>query len=122
MLKFYQFEIVICVLRAKFLVLADVLPLGSETVNPHIFLLLPDPGSQNVADLTDPDPDPQQLSTGFNQVFVCQGRRYEKVPEESSSPGRGGEGWNHGLQVLIYTRSQIQPNLDSRETSSIWSS
>lgn len=114
----YEIKIFICVLKAKFFVLADILSLGSDSVNPHIFL----PPDQNVADQMDPDPGPQLLSTGFNYVFVCQGRRYEKVPEESSSPGGGGEGWNPGLQVLIYTRSQIQPNLDSRETCSIWSS
>ena len=31
----------------------DVLPLGSGSVDPHIFT---DPGNQNLADLTDPDP------------------------------------------------------------------
>ena len=34
--------------------------LGSETVDPHIFGNQdPDPGSQNLADPTDPDPDPK---------------------------------------------------------------
>ena len=33
--------------------LVDILPLGSGSVDPHIF---PDPGSQNLADPTDPDP------------------------------------------------------------------
>ena len=35
--------------------LVDILPLGSGSVDPHIFAD-PDPGSQNLADLTDPDP------------------------------------------------------------------
>jgi len=37
--------------------LVDILPLGSGSVDPHIFEDLdPDPGSQNLADPTDPDP------------------------------------------------------------------
>ena len=36
-------------------VLVDSLPLGSGSVDPHIFVD-PDPGSQNLADPTDPDP------------------------------------------------------------------
>ena len=35
--------------------LVDILPLGSGPVNPHIFAD-PDPGSQNLTDLTDQDP------------------------------------------------------------------
>ena len=35
--------------------LVDILPLGSGYVDPHIFAD-PDPGSQNLADPTDPDP------------------------------------------------------------------
>jgi hypothetical protein len=35
--------------------LVDILPLGSGSVDPHIFAD-PDPGSQNLADPTDPDP------------------------------------------------------------------
>ena len=35
--------------------LFDILPTGSEAVDPHIFAD-PDPRSQNVADPTDPDP------------------------------------------------------------------
>ena len=38
--------------------LVDILPLGSGSVDPHIFAD-PDPGSQNLADPTDPDPDPK---------------------------------------------------------------
>ena len=34
------------------------MPLGSGSVDPHIFAD-PDPGSQNLADPTDPDPDPK---------------------------------------------------------------
>ena len=35
----------------------DIGPLGSESVDPHIFADPdPDPGSQNFADSTDPDP------------------------------------------------------------------
>ena len=35
--------------------LVDILPLGSGSVDPHNFAD-PDPGSQNLADPTDPDP------------------------------------------------------------------
>jgi len=35
--------------------LVDFLPLGSGSMDPHIFAD-PDPGSQNLADPTDPDP------------------------------------------------------------------
>ena len=45
------------VLRVKFIFLqflVDILPLGSGSVDPHIFADL-DPGSQNLADPTDPD-------------------------------------------------------------------
>ena len=35
--------------------LVDFLPLGSGSVDPHIFVD-PEPGSQNLADPTDPDP------------------------------------------------------------------
>ena len=35
--------------------LVDIWPLGSVSVDPHIFAD-PDPGSQNLADPTDPDP------------------------------------------------------------------
>ena len=35
--------------------LVDILPLGSGSVDPHIFAD-PDPGSKNLADPTDPDP------------------------------------------------------------------
>ena len=48
----------IWVLRLKFFFLqflVDILSLGSGSVDPHIFAD-PDPGSQNLADLTDPDP------------------------------------------------------------------
>ena len=39
--------------------LVDILPLGSGSVDPHIFADPdPDPGGQNLADPTDPDPDP----------------------------------------------------------------
>ena len=47
------------VLRVKFLflqILVDILPLGSGSVDPHIFAD-PDPGSQNLA-----DPDPKHCS------------------------------------------------------------
>ena len=40
--------------------LIDILPLGSGSVEPHIFAD-PDPGSQNLADPTDRDPDPKHL-------------------------------------------------------------
>ena len=47
------------VLRVKFFFqfLIDILLLGSGSVDPHIFADPdPDPGSQNLADPTDPDP------------------------------------------------------------------
>ena len=40
--------------------LVDILPLGSGSVDPHIFADPdPDPGSQTLADPMDPDPDPK---------------------------------------------------------------
>ena len=37
--------------------LVDILPLGSGSMDPHIFAEPdPDPGSQNLVDPTDPDP------------------------------------------------------------------
>ena len=47
----------IWILRVKFFLqfLVDILPLGTGSVDPHIFAD-PDPGSQNLADPTDPDP------------------------------------------------------------------
>ena len=42
--------------------LVNILPLGSGSVDPHIFADPdpdPDPGGQNLADPTDPDPDPK---------------------------------------------------------------
>ena len=49
----------------KFLV--DILPFGSESVDPHIFADPgPDPGSQNLADSTDPDP-----KQGFRMNICC---------------------------------------------------
>ena len=48
----------IWVLRLNFFFLqflVDILPLGSGSVDPHIFSD-PDPGSENLADPTDPDP------------------------------------------------------------------
>ena len=38
-----------------FFAVFDILPLGSGSVDPNIFAD-PDPGSQNLADATDPDP------------------------------------------------------------------
>ena len=38
--------------------LVDILPLGSGSVDPHIFAD-PDPGSQNLGDPTAPDPGPK---------------------------------------------------------------
>ena len=51
----------IWVLRVNFFLLqflVDILAFGSESVDPHIFSD-PDPGSQNLADPTNPDPDPK---------------------------------------------------------------
>ena len=40
--------------------LVDILSLGFGSVDPHIFVDPdPDPGSQNLADLMDPDPEPK---------------------------------------------------------------
>jgi len=41
--------------KVFFQFLVDILPLGSGSVDLHIFAD-PDPGSQNLADPTDPDP------------------------------------------------------------------
>ena len=50
-------KILIWVLRVNFFweFLVDILPFGSGSVDPYIFAD-PDPGSQNLADSTDPDP------------------------------------------------------------------
>ena len=59
----FLFSIVqIWVLRVTFFLqfLIDILPPGSGSVDPHIFADPdPDPGSQNLADPTDPDQDPK---------------------------------------------------------------
>ena len=40
--------------------LVDILPLGSGSVDLHVFAVPdPNPGSQNIADPTDPDSDPK---------------------------------------------------------------
>jgi len=47
-------------------VLVDILPLGSGSVDPHIFADPdPDPGSQNLADPTDPDQDPKHCDKQY---------------------------------------------------------
>ena len=52
--NFYNLSV--WILRVIFLhFLVDILPLGSESVDPDIFVN-PDPGSQDLADPTDPDP------------------------------------------------------------------
>ena len=69
----------IWVLREKkFLLqfLVDILPLGSESVDPHIFAD-PDPGSQNLADPTDPDPK------HWDKLFVIWIRRPKKTNSNS---------------------------------------
>ena len=48
--------------------LVDILPLGSGSVDPHIFAD-PDPGSQNLADPTDPDPDPKHWFKAY-LIFI----------------------------------------------------
>ena len=47
--------------------LVDILPLGPESVDPHIFAD-PDPGSQNLADPTDPDPTHCQVKNNKNYI------------------------------------------------------
>jgi len=49
--------------------LADILPLGSGSVDPHIFVDT-DPGSQNLADPTDLDADPKYWTTYFLNIFL----------------------------------------------------
>jgi len=54
--------------------LVDILPLGSESMDPYIFAD-PDPGSQNLADPTDPDPKHRtkhQLSKSTIQVGLAE--------------------------------------------------
>ena len=52
--------------------LVDILHLGSGYVDPHIFAD-PDPGSQNLADPTDPDPKHWQIHNYVKQVqFLYQ--------------------------------------------------
>ena len=66
---FSLFSIVqIWVLKVNFFLLqflVDIFPLGSGSVDPHIFPD-PDPGSQNLADPTDPDPGPKQWFQGYH--------------------------------------------------------
>ena len=49
--------------------LVDILPLGPGSGDPHIFAD-PDPGSQNLADPT--DPDPKHWLIGLNVIFKSQ--------------------------------------------------
>ena len=46
---------IILTAKSFFYSFIEILPLGSGSADPHIFVD-PDPGSQNVADPTDPDP------------------------------------------------------------------
>ena len=72
-LVIFLFPIVqIWVLRVTFFVLqflVDILPLGPGSGDPHIFAD-PDPGSQNLADPT--DPDPKHWLIGLNVILKSQ--------------------------------------------------
>ena len=53
--------------------LVDILPLGFGSVEPHIFAAL-DPGSQNLADPTAPDPKhwKGQTTNFIFDIFICR--------------------------------------------------
>ena len=57
--------------------LVDILPLGSGSVDPHIFAD-PDPGSQNLADPTDPSPDPDPKHWLFIRSNICKRQQFSK--------------------------------------------
>ena len=60
--------------------LVDILPLGSGSVDPHIFANLdPDPGSQNLADPTDPDPDPKHWIHGSASEKIFQPKHKQLI-------------------------------------------
>ena len=51
--------------------LVDILPLGSGSVDPHIFADPdPNPGSQNLADPMDPDLDPDPDPTHCSKIYI----------------------------------------------------
>ena len=56
--------------------MVDILPLGSGSVDPHIFADSdPDLGRQNRADPTDPDPDPKHWVFEFTPPVSLNGIR-----------------------------------------------
>ena len=57
--------------------LVDILALGSGSVDPHIFAD-PDPGSQNLADPTNPDPDPKHCLKLRYLCFFTNRQNYIK--------------------------------------------
>ena len=71
----------ILVLRVKFLFLhflVDILPLGSGSVDSHIFVD-PDPGTQNLADPTDLDPKHCKGQNIADLVFKYQTSCTEQI-------------------------------------------
>ena len=63
--------------------LVDILPLGSGSVDPHIFADPdPDPVSQNLADPMDPD-----LSTAFKYIFHSRINKSSQPSIEDDSHG-----------------------------------
>ena len=60
--------------------LVDILPLGFGSVEPHIFAAL-DPGSQNLADPTAPDPKhwKGQTTNFIFDIFICRNCFYVRV-------------------------------------------
>ena len=59
--------------------LVDILPLGSESVDSHIFADQ-DPESQNLADPA--DPDPMHCSQGLQQSFIFVMIKWIKINHE----------------------------------------
>ena len=60
--------------------LVDILPLGSGSVDPHIFAD-PDPGSQNLTDPTDPDPTALLKKTLYflHVIFIMALSNYSEL-------------------------------------------
>ena len=71
--------------------LVDILPLGSGSVDSHIFAD-PDPGSQNLADPTDPDPKHWSINerTPKRPPLILFRKNFFLFPSVYLSNGRPG--------------------------------
>ena len=91
--------------------LVDILPLGSRSVDPHIFAD-PVPGSQNLADPTDPDPYPKHCSKPFFSPNFLQTFLLSNLPlnlptlQPSSKPSK----WLIQFSKLFYSETVARKN------------